>query len=533
MMMQASTPDESSLTLRLDVHGEIGELNGDTDRLLGRSSVELWRRPVSDVFSAEASATLSRALGALSKGEAGGSHVITYDRPDGQQTHFGLRVRSAGKGPADGFLVHLAPTRAPDAWEAAPVDSAFVGGDDDAAAGLDRMAGLLADGDQDKGITLMSVEGGLEAFDTTDKARDFRRIVDERARNLGATGTTDLTDGAYGVVHGKEYDSARLLSDVGQEAVSRGVLKDADGLAAQQVVADTDAVSAAAARGTLGHMLSGLRRGLKRGFSRSGLAEAHSKALTAAEQMLVDVRQAIASGSFQRRVRPILSLKRNKVAMQFVGADLKVGDEIVAPEQIFGLLDSDDVQCDFEVAVVEQAIRHHLEAKTWQSISFRVLASIRQEYLKQSAVRTRLETLARKSGIRSENLVLRPYEALSGKLNGKGSEMVEQDMSAADWCLSVPDFYAFIAGDADHRAGFVASGEGARGYIEVSTDRLTGLLAQKDGRFLVRGLIENWRNRQIELIATSVNRPEDKQAVSDLGIRYARGQLIGGWENRY
>ncbi len=111
--------------------------------------------------------------------------------------------------------------------------------------------------------------------------------------------------------------------------------------------------------------------------------------------------------------------------------------------------------------------------------------------------------------------------------------MVEQDMSAADWCLSVPDFYAFIAGDADHRTGFVARGEGARGYIEVSTDRLTGLLAQKDGRFLVRGLIENWRNRQIELIATSVNRPEDKQAVSDLGIRYARGQLIGGWENRY
>ena len=93
MMMQASTSDESSLTLRLDAHGEIGELNGDTDRLLGRSSVELWRRPVSDVFSAEASATLSRALGALSKGEAGGSHVITYDRPDGQQAHFGLRVR--------------------------------------------------------------------------------------------------------------------------------------------------------------------------------------------------------------------------------------------------------------------------------------------------------------------------------------------------------------------------------------------------------------------------------------------------------
>ncbi len=533
MMMQNSASGEPSLTLHLDAHGEIGELNGDTDRLLGRSSVELWRRPVSDVFSAEASATLSQALGALTRGERSGAHVITYDRPDGQRAHFGLRVRSAGKGPSDGFLVHLAPTRAPDAWEAEQIDGALVGGDDDAATGLDRMASLLADGEQDKGVTLMSVEGGIGAFDSRDKAMDFRRIVDERARSLGAAGTTDLSDGAYGVVHGKDYDSARLLSDVGQEAVARGVLKDANAIAAQQVVADTSDVSADAARGTLGHMLSGLRRGLTRGFGRSGLKEAHGKALSAAEKMLADVRQAIAAGSFQRRLRPILSLKRAKVAMHLVGADLNVGGEIVAPEQIFGLVDAQDVQCDFEVAVVEQAIRHHLEAKTWQSVSFRVLASIRQEYLAREEVCNRIGTLARQSGIRRENLILRPYEPLSGTLNGKGSAMVEQDMSAAAWCLSVPDFYAFIAGDADHRAGFVTAEGDTRGYIEVSTDRLTGLLAQKDGRFLVRGLIENWRNRQIELIATSVNRPEDKQVATDLGLRYARGQLIGGWENRY
>lgn len=531
-MMQQIT-ETSALTLRLDPFGEIGELNGDTDRLLGRSSIDLWRRPVSEIFSAEASATLSHALGELSTGKSSERRVITYDRPDGRKAHFDLQVGPAGKVPGDGYLVRLAPTQAPDAWEPAFVDAALVGTDDDAGTSLDRMAGLMADGQSGQGITLMSVDGGLGAFDGPKGASDFRRIVDERARSLGATGTADLADGAYGVIHGENYDGQRLVSDVGQEAMSRGILKDAGSLSAETVVADATNVSADAARGTLSHMLGGLRRGLTRGFRRSGLGEAHGKALTAAEQMLGDVRQAIRDGSFVRRMRPILSLKRNKVAMHSVGADLRLNGESIAPEQIFGLVDSDDVQCDFETALVEQAIKHHLEAKTWQSISFRVQTSIRQDYLQRKDVRQRIGALARTSGIQRNNLILRPYEPLSGGLNGKGGALVGDESMDAPWCLSVPDFYAFIAGDADRRERTLGPAGEAQGYIEIAADRITGLLAQKDGRFLVRGLVENWRARHIELIATSVNQPEQKQVVADLGIRYARGQLIGGWESRY
>jgi len=395
------------------------------------------------------------------------------------------------------------------------------------------MAGLMADGQGGQGVTLMSVEGGLDAFSGVEEANSFRRIVDERARSLGATGTADLADGAYGVIHGEDYDGARLVSDVGQEAVSRGILKDAGSLSAETVVADSTNVSADAVRGTLGHMLGGLRRGLTRGFKRSGLKEAHGKALTAAEQALNEVRLAIREGSFVRRMRPILSLKRNKVAMHSVGADLRLNGEIVTPEQIFGLVNCDDVQSDFEVALVEQAIKHHMEARTWQSISFRVLVSIRKDYLQRDDVRQRISTLARSSGISRNNLILRPYEPLSGGLNGKGSALVGDESTDAPWCLSVPDFYAFVAGDADRRERVFSPMDETQGYIEIAADRITGLLAQKDGRFLVRGLVENWRGRQIELIATSVNKPEQKQVIADLGIRYARGQLIGGWENRY
>ncbi len=532
-MMQQQNTDTASLTLRLDPFGEIGELNGDTDRLLGRSSVDLWRRPVSEIFSAEASATLSQALGDLSAGKSNERRVIAYDRPDGRLAHFDLRVGPAGKGPGDGYLVRLAPTRAPDAWEPAHTDAELVGNDDDAASSLDRMAGLLADGKTGQGLTMMSVEGGLDAFSGAEAASKFRRIVDERARSLGATGTADLADGAYGVIHGEDYDGARLVSDVGQEAMSRGILKDADSLSAETVVSDATNVSADAVRGTLGHMLGGLRRGLTRGFRRSGLKEAHGKALTAAEQMLGDVRQAIRDGAFARRMRPILSLKRNKIAMHNVGADLRINGEIITPEQVFGLVGSDDVQADFETALVEQAITHHLEARTWQSISFRVLVSIRQDYLQRDDVRKRISAMARTSGISRNSLILRPYEALSGGLNGKGSALVGDESTDAPWCLSVPDFYAFVAGDADRRERTLGPAGEAQGYIEIAADRINGLLAQKDGRFLVRGLVENWRARHIELIATSVNKPEQKQAIADLGIRYARGQLIGGWENRY
>ncbi|MDF1720237.1 MAG: hypothetical protein P1U65_06170 [Minwuia sp.] len=531
--MQQHNSETTGLTLRLDPFGEIGELNGDSDRLLGRSSVDLWRRPVSDIFSAEASATLSQALGDMTQGKATERRVIAYDRPDGQQTHFDLRVGPAGKVPGDGYLVRLAPTRAPDAWEPAATDAALVGTDDDAGSSLDRMAGLMSDGKAGQGITLMSVDGGLGAFNGPDAAMHFRRIVDASARSLGATGTADLSDGAYGVIHGDDYDGARLVSDVGQEAASRGILKDADSLSAETVVADATSVSADAVRGTLSHMLGGLRRGLTRGFKRSNLREAHGKALTAAEKMLGDVRQAIKDGAFVRRMRPILSLKRNKVAMHGIGADLQLNGELVAPEQIFGLVDSDDVQCDFETACVAQAIKHHLEAKTWQSISFRALVSIRQDYLLRQDVRQRIASLAKASGIDRTNLILRPYEPLSGNLNGKGSALVGDESTDAPWCLSVPDFYAFVAGDADRRERPIEMVEKTQGYIEIAADRIMGLLAQKDGRFLVRGLVENWRGRQIELIATSVNKAEQQQTIADLGIRYARGQLIGGWESRY
>ncbi|MEC9346330.1 MAG: hypothetical protein VYB54_08885 [Pseudomonadota bacterium] len=512
----------NNLWFRLSPEGEIAEISGDTDRVLCRSVMDLWRQPLADVFEADAARAVSDAIAALREGRPSGVTVALSGARG--KTWFRLEVRLAGRNVADGFAVAMNEVAAPDAWTEIERDEGVADRFDDGGAFLDRAAELMAAGNGEHAMTMVGVTGGLAAFQSSAEQQSFRRIVDSTARDMGAIGTADLDDGAWGVLHRRDYDSAGMVRSIGEQAVMKGVIADAGQLVSARVDPDGTDLNGRQARSTFGHVLSGLRKGISGTF---GLGRVHDEASIAAKRQIDAIARVLRDGTMFRQFRPVVSLLRQRVAIHQIKADPVVNGTVMPLDQVFGLVDADDLHVDCELAGIELAILHHIEYRTWRSISMRVMASIRRTFLMREDVRKRLARMAKQHGIGRHSLILRPYDPLSGALTGSGGSLMGL-IDDAPWSLSLPDFYAFVSGDAQRRQAVDPSST-VSAYIEVGVDRLETLSRQSDGTFLVRSLVENWRARQIEVLASAVNTRADRAVVEKLGIRYARGRLVGDW----
>lgn len=523
--MNADTPGASGqrLWFRLSRTGEIAAVTGDTRGVLGLSSTQLWQRQVADLFGAEAAAALEEARAGEAEGP-GATRLIRVRRRDGQVLDLRLTInRNQTDG---GFDLRLAPVPTPKSRPAPEAE--FEERFDDAMAFLDHAAGTLADGRGDRAITLIAVDGGRARWRDAAEAREFRRIVDAEASRLGASGTAELEDGAYGVVHGLDYDSEALIGSIGREASARGVLDGVDELSATRVDPDGTNLDALKARGTLGHVLGRLRHGLVKGLGRVDLGEAHDAAHREAKAMIRTVEQAIKAKSFSRRLRPVIGLMQQGVAIHQIDAFPVVDGRPFPMTQVFDLVEADRLHAECELGVIEQAILFHRENRERQTRTPRVMASIRNSFLREQDIRRRIDRLASEHGIAPHDLIIRPHEPLTGALNGGGQSLMK-DVVGSPWTLSLPDFAAFVAGDAKRRES-VEAAEHADAYIEVPADRLLGVAAAKDGAFLVKGLVESWRARRIELIATAIASAAALERVEGLGVHYVSGRQVGGWE---
>lgn len=525
MQLNPAKPAGDAVWFRVSSKRKILEVTGAAEEIVGKTIAALWHRPLSDALDPGAAILVANAIADLQHGRVT-SRLIHHSRRDREPAPFRLDVRKAGASLVDGISVTLTEMEPTDAWSAPSADDLIADLYGNADAFLEQSAALLAGGRSDHSLTMIGVTGGLEAFRTEEDRSSFRRIVDTAALEMGAFGTADLANGAYGVLHATGFDSDRMVRSVGSEAVAGGILDRADMLLSARIDPDGTDLDTLHARGTVSHVLDGLRAGRD---GRAGLGAAHDIALLDAGARLDLLAAAVRAGRFRARVRPIVALERQRVAIHEFRADPLIDGQTVTASGVFALVDATEVQIDCELAVIALAARHCQDVRDRGLSLVRVMVPVRADFLRRADVRQRLAATAAGVGMDPANLVLRPYDPVGGSLTGKG-ETVMDLIDSLPCTLSLSDFTAFVAVDAGRRKDVRSSGAVAA-YIEVAVGRLRDLAGQPQGRDLVASPIGTWRTRGIEVLASGVNNRADREIATSLNIRYARGRAIGDWSN--
>lgn len=122
-------------------------------------------------------------------------------------------------------------------------------------------------------------------------------------------------------------------------------------------------------------------------------------------------------------------------------------------------------------------------------------------------------------------MIVRPSDYQRNSADGAGAGVLGL-ATGQPWTLSLPDFYAFVAGDSVLADTPIPK---YTAYIEAPIARVRELAEQNQGAHLMANLVNVWRARNIEIICTGVETNEDAEMTVRLGIRLARGKLIGDW----
>ncbi|WP_125182822.1 EAL domain-containing protein [Minwuia thermotolerans] len=505
-----------SVTLKLSAEDHIRELSGEVEALFGASAVELWRKPLRRAFQAPVAEAMARV--ALGIRQGGDEPQVCGDGHGGEYMLVG---RPAGREEPGGVVLFVYRLSGDAEWWEHDAAAARPDGQADRDGFLDEAALTLKDGDGS--VTMFSVHGGLDA----EADGRMSRVVEDHARRSGARRTARLDNALYGILHGRDADAEKMLHEISGAALDAGLVKDRDVFSAEQIEADGADLAADAVRATLSHGARGLRGRIASGFRRFGLGRRYDEARSETAALANAVRQAIKAGTMAVETRPILSLKRQAVAIRQVRAHPLVDGRPVDSDVLLTLGGDNALARELELAVIGQALAQHRDWKLWRGVSLRVMASVRAETLREPDMQMAIGRLIGRAEVSPGRLILRPEAPLGGTLAGKGDVFLDSP-SAHAWRISVPDFYAFLKGEvALDSAGLAPSEPSA--YIEVAADRLKGLIGQKDGRFLVRTLLKTWRDQGTEIIATSVDHHDQFAMLEDLEVRYAKGARIGDW----
>lgn len=505
-----------STTLHLSPDLEITEISGDVETVLKRHSLDLWRKPVAKAFAPDLAEAISR--GALQARNGGRDPIIASD---GQEGELVLLARPGLKPESGESNIQFFRLSSDADWFEKTEVEQRPDGLTDRDGFLDRAAMAMSDGHS--AMTMVEVAGGLDAAADA----EFSRVVQEQALKSGARETSRLGNASYGILHDADADEAGLFDAISEGAKARGAIQETDSLGAERIDGDDYAISPDQIRATLAFSTGGFREKLGSGLRKIGLGARHDEAKVQTARLVASARQAIKRGEMMVESRPVLSLKRQAVAMRQVRTFPVVNGKPVEPDVIAALADAPGFLADMEVANVSRALEQQIEWKIWRAVSLRVMVSVRAEILEDRKIQDQISRVIRRKKVSSGKLLLRPFVPLSGDLAGKGDGLIDR-FAGEDWRLAVPDFYAFIKGD----NGFAEETLGSRdpsGYIEVDCDRLVELAGQKDGEFLIRSLVRTWRDRGTEIVATAANRASDLEFLQRMEVRYAKGMKVGDW----
>lgn len=506
-----------SVTLKLSRDDEIRELSGEVEDLFGRSAVELWRKQLDVAFPAAVSGAMARvALGIRQGGDE--PQVCS----DGRGGEYMLVGRPAGREEPGGvvlFVYRLSGEA--DWWEREEADRR-TDGQADRDDFLDEAA-LAMRGEDGASVTMLSVQGGLDA----EKDGRLGRLVEDHARRRGAKRTARLDNALYGILHDRDGDAEGMLDAISGAAADDGVVADRDLFGAEQIESDTRELDPETIRATLSHSSRGLRDRVSTGLRRFGLSRKHDEAKTETAKLIVSVRKALRAGDMIVETRPILSLRRSAVAIRQVRAHPVVGGRRLDADVLVALGEQPSFARELDLAVIGKTVDQHLDWKIWRGLSLRVMASVQAPLLLDPDAKKEIARTLKRREVSPAKLILRPEAPLGGTLSGKGDAYLAH-AGAGEWRIAVPDFYAFLKGEVAFDSDGIAREEPSA-YIEVAANRLTGLIGQKDGRFLVTSLLKTWRSQGTEIIATSVDRADQFEMLGDLGVRYAKGVKVGDW----
>ncbi|WP_416896150.1 MAG: hypothetical protein ACMVY4_11395 [Minwuia sp.] len=517
--MNASLPigtGRPSVTMRIMGDMTINEMSGETERIFGRTAIEYWRKPVAEAFPASiADAMMQVIVGAR---QGGKEPKICGDGHGGEIMLVG-RMRSAHE--RDGITIHVYRLSGETDWWEEEDAARHADGQLGADEFLDQAATGMADGGA--AMTTLEVAGGLDDF----ADREFGRVVEQEAKRRGARATSRFGNARYGILHDAAADEGEMLAAVSGMAADQGIISDPATVAAERIDADGSAISPEEIRATLSFSGSGLRDRLSSGLRRVGLGARHDEAKVRVAKLIGAARKAVKTGQMMVESRPVLSLRKSAVAMRQVKSMPVVDGRPLAPSMLTALADAPGFREEMEIATFAKALEQQVEWKVWKAVSLRVLVSIASESLADGGVRKQVDQLIRRHNVSAGKLLLRPERKLGGDLTGRGDGWLEEAGGTA-WRIVVPDFYAFIKGEA--AVGATGHREGdAHAYIEVDAPRLQELSKQKDGAFLLRSLVRTWREKGIETIVTQVNAAGDLDLLDKLEMRYARGEKIGPW----
>lgn len=516
---------DSAVRLRISPKKKILEVAGDCEEVLGKSNKELWHQPLTDALDPGSVILVSNAIEDLYHGRTT-SRMIFRAGPSGEPTPFRLEVRRSGMQMVDGISVVLTALAPADRWQAVDEHDLIADLYGDAGAFLDGAADLLSASDSGHALTMLGLSGSAGEDATEGARRTLRGIVDRTALGMGATGTADLTGGAYGILHARDFDSAAMVAAVADEAVASGILADVSELVSTRLDPDGAGIDPAHSRAGIDGLLDDLRDGHGHTL---GLGEAAGMAAARAANDLLSISSAIRAGRLRHRVQPVASLFRDRVAVHEFRADPVVDGRVVTASSVFAFIDPGEVRADYELAVAARALSWCATQRSQTGSTARVMVPVAQDLLFDAGFRDRLSQVVAKSGLSDQDLVLRPYDPQSGSLAGRGGRLVSE-LGSFSWPLCIADFAAFVAIDAK-RKDVVDTASDVAAYIEVSVERLRSLTGQPQGAFLVQSLIETWRGRKIELLASGVNNRADREVVDGLNVRYARGRLVGDWND--
>jgi EAL domain-containing protein (putative c-di-GMP-specific phosphodiesterase class I) len=508
---------QPSATLNLSAELEVREVAGDVEGIFRRQSLDMWRKPLAKALSEPLSSMVRQSVDAAREGSR---EPLICD--DGRGGELVILARVGLRSDEGGSTVQFYRLEQDGEWfEKAEIDLR-PDGLTDRDGFLDRAAMAMADGRSS--MTMVEVQGGLDAVADA----EFSRVVQEQARKSGASETSRLGNASYGILHGADTDEAEMFSAISTEAQSRGALADTNTMSAERIDGDGSAVTPQEIRATLSYSTGGFRDRMGAGLRRIGLGARHDEAKVRTAQLVVSARHAVKRGDLLVESRPVLSLKRSAVAMRQVRTSPVVDGKPVETEIITALADAPGFMAEMEVASVSKALEQQIEWKIWRAVSLRVMVSVRAEILEDRKIQKQLKKTIARHKVSAGKLLLRPYLPLGGDLSGKGDGLIER-FASEDWRLAVPDFYAFIKGESNFGEASLGKREPS-GYIEVAVDRLTGLAAQKDGEFLIRSLVNTWRERGTEIIATAADSASDLEFLQRMEIRHAKGMKIGDWD---
>lgn len=493
---------------------DIVEISGDCEEVLGLNPVSLWRRNAREVLPASVADGVASSIS-----QPGGSRPQTCSGPDGRQL---LLVAQSGqaRGTSDHF-VSLRPLSAEAGWAEQKEATLRTDGQSGRDEFLDDAALAMSRGDA--AMTTIVVDGGLNELAD---AR-FGQILHDEAMRNGGLATSRLDEGHYGILHRTDANEADMVGAITSTARTEGVLEPDQELSSERIDGDGSEVSVEEIRATLAYSTGGLRDRLKAGLRRIGLIARRDEARERARRLIDQTRKAISEGRLSVETRPVLSLAKGAVAMRQIRCHPVVDGRIVETDVLEALAEAPGLLAEIEAANVERSLDMQNEMKLWQSVSLRVMVSMRETALGDKRLMRDVRKGIRKREVSPGKLLIRPYRPLSGNMMGAGGALFGVS-EGEDWRVVVSDFYAFLQADRAHVEPQERSGDPAT-YIEVACDRLLRLNAERDGGFLLKELVRTWRLRGTEIIATAVDRESDFGFLKEIGVRYASGEKVGGW----